>query len=400
MKERSSFGRGAAVVFLLVFVAFLVFRVYDGLSEKITTMDATLVTIEELVSVDGTFIRDQVIVVGKDGDAEYMVQNGEKVSVGQSLCIFFDNESAAENYQKLKDLNNSIDALKYIDSITNTGTDGVKLDGLVYSQLDSLLREINNGSLNKLGKEYATLKQLVVARDAGLYDHSLFSKKIAELENEANQYSTAVESASDTVVSDYSGYFIVQADGFESVFNKAYIDSVTSESLKSNRTASLDLPSNAVGAIINDFYWYVAFTVSVEQASSLEQIDKQLGGVYAYIPNISSRAERFTVEKVAREGMEKAVVVLKSPVMTADYLSTRFQTVDLVLGTYKGIRVPIDAIHQENGEWGVYCLEGASAKFKKVKIIYQTDNYYLLEMAESSSKGLYLYDKIILGGKD
>ena len=52
MKERSSFGRGAAVVFLLVFVAFLVFRVYDGLSEKITTMDATLVDDLGINSID------------------------------------------------------------------------------------------------------------------------------------------------------------------------------------------------------------------------------------------------------------------------------------------------------------------------------------------------------------
>lgn len=395
MKERSSFGRGAAVVFLLVFVAFLGFKIYDGLSEKITTMDATLVTIEELVSVDGTFIRDQVIVLGKDGEAEYIVENGEKVAVGQSLCIFFDNDKAISNYQKLKSINDSIAAMKYIDSITNTGTDGVKLDTLVYSQLESLLEGINNGNLNKLSKEYMTLKQLVIARDAGLYDRSIFIQKIAQLEQEAIKYSDAVDSASDTITSAYSGYFIVQPDGFETVFNRDCISDITSQYLKNGKEMRAETPENTVGAIVNDFYWYVAFTVTVEQASYIEQ----MGSVSAYIPNISSKAEKFTVEKIIREGMEKALVVLRSPVMAADYLTTRFQTVDIVLGTYSGIKIPVDAIHQEDGEWGVYCLEGASSKFKKVKIIYQTDSYYLLQMAESSAKGLYIYDKIILGGK-
>ena len=87
MKERSSFGRVAAILFLLAFVAVLGFRVYDGLSEKITTMEATLVKVEDILSVDGTFIRDQVVILGKGDDAEYMVSNGEKVSVGQGVVM-------------------------------------------------------------------------------------------------------------------------------------------------------------------------------------------------------------------------------------------------------------------------------------------------------------------------
>ena len=86
--------------------------------------------------------------------------------------------------------------------------------------------------------------------------------------------------------------------------------------------------------------------------------------------------------------------------MKADYLTTRFQTVDVVFGVYEGIKVPVNAIHQENGVWGVYCVEGASIKFKPAKIIHQTENFYLLEMAQSSEKGLYIHDKIVLGGKD
>ena len=396
MKERSSFGRGGAVVFLLAFVAFLGFKMYDGLTEKITTMDATLVTVEDLLSVDGTFIRDQIVVVGNDKDAEYMVENGEKVSVGQGLVISFDNEEAAESYVQLKAINDDIDALTYINSITSTSTDGIKLDNLVYTQVDSLISDLNRGQINKIGKEYATLKQLVVARDSGLYNQASFAEKIDALKNEAKQHSNIVDSASDTFLSSYSGYFIYNADGYESIFNKSCLNELSVDSLINGRNMASNIPDNSIGALVNDFYWYVAFSVTGEQASILKQMDQ----VSAYIPNISLKDVQFTVDRVLSENTNTAIVVLKCHVMNEDYLNTRFQTIDLIMGSYEGIKVPINALHQENGKWGVYCLEGATIKFKPVKIIYQTDSFYLLEMAESSSKGIYIYDKIVIGGKD
>jgi hypothetical protein len=189
---------------------------------------------------------------------------------------------------------------------------------------------------------------------------------------------------------------LYSADGYESIFNKGCIDKLSASSLVNGKSFGLILPENTIGSIVNDFYWYVAFTTTGEKASEMERMDT----VEAYIPNISSKKESFTVEKVIRDGVENAIVVLKCPVMSAEYLSTRFQTVDVVLNTYEGIKVPIDALHQEGGIWGVYCLEGSSTVFKPVKIIYQGDNFYLLEMAESSKKGIYIYDKIVIGGKD
>lgn len=396
MKERSSFGRVAAILFLLAFVAVLGFRVYDGLSEKITTIEATLVKVEDILSVDGTFIRDQVIVLGKGDDAEYMVENGEKVSVGQGVVISFDNTDAADSYRQLQEIHNSIDVLTYINSITNSSFEGIKLDSLVYSQLESLINDINSGNINKIDKEYITLKQLIVARDAGLFDSSVFSQKIDSLRKDAEKMSSVVNSASDTVVSDYSGYFVYNADGYETVFDKSCISNLSVEFLSEGKKIGLDVPENTIGAVINDFYWYVAFVVTGEQASLLEQ----KGEINAYIPNISSKVVQFSVERIIREGMDIAIVVLKCPVMNADYLTTRFQTLDVVFGVYEGIKVPVNALHQENGVWGVYCMEGTSVKFKPAKIIYQTENFYLLEMAQSSEKGLYIHDKIVLGGKD
>ena len=76
------------------------------------------------------------------------------------------------------------------------------------------------------------------------------------------------------------------------------------------------------------------------------------------------------------------------------------ETADVVKRSYTGIMVPGEALHQNEGEWGVYCLSGAFMKFKPVEWVYQGDGYYIVKPAASQSKGLYLYDKMIIKGKN
>jgi len=392
MKDRTL--RRIAVVALLAFVAFLIYQINANLNDKVTTMDATAVTVEETISADSVFIRDQIIVSGSGENAEYLVSSGDKVSIGQKLCIFFENDKAAADYQQLKKLNSEIEALKYLDSIVNNGTDGVKLDGSVYTEINQLLAEIRTGRLTGTQKNYASLAQLIVARDAGLYSKNVFKDKLAQLENESLQYKQSVDNESSFVSSGYSGYFFTEADGYESVFDIKSIDNLNIETLTWGKANPHKISDDTVGVVVDGFKWYLAAVVDIDKATVLSSMDT----VSVYVPNVRSDSTVFTVEKIIREG-EKAVVLLKSTVMTPDYLSTRFQPIDIVVGEYTGIKVPVNALHQKDGNWGVYCLEGSSVKFKKVNIVYQTESYYLLEIASSASQGLYLYDKILLGGK-
>lgn len=394
MKDRSARGVGAAV--LIVFVFFLGYRIWDGLNEKITTIDAASVTVEDLVSIDGTFLRDQIVIYGTTEDAEYLIANGDKVAAGQAVCIYFETDDASSNYKRLKEIEAEIEAVEYIDAYITSGTDSSKFDGMIYKKLTELLSYAEDGKISNIQNAYASLRQLVIARDAGVYNKNVFKDKLAELERERELYTDLVDDQSRTVVSPYSGYFFTQTDGYEEYFSSACIENITTEYLSLGKDANTDLSNDVIGSVVSSFYWYIAAEIDNSQAAKLygkETVD-------AYIPELSASVRSYDIDRIVKEGSDKYVLVLKSTVMSPDYLSTRFQPVDIIAGTYTGIKVPVEALHQKDGKWGVYCLEGASAKFKKADIIYQTDSYYLLEMAESAAKGLYLYDKIIVSGKD
>jgi hypothetical protein len=72
----------------------------------------------------------------------------------------------------------------------------------------------------------------------------------------------------------------------------------------------------------------------------------------------------------------------------------------VVADTHEGLRVPKEALRLLDGKWGVYTLSGAVARFKPIEWICETENAYIVEPAESQSKGLYYYDKIIVTGKE
>ena len=80
MKDRSARGVGAAV--LIVFVVFLGYRIWDGLNEKITTIDAASVTVEDLVSI-GTIGLIKAVNT-------YRLDKNIKLATYASRCI--DNE--------------------------------------------------------------------------------------------------------------------------------------------------------------------------------------------------------------------------------------------------------------------------------------------------------------------
>ena len=50
----------------------------------------------------------------------------------------------------------------------------------------------------------------------------------------------------------------------------------------------------------------------------------------------------------------------------------------------------------ENGESGVYVLEGAEARWKTVNILYEDGESFLVELDKSSTRNLWPEDEIIL----
>ena len=94
------------------------------------------------------------------------------------------------------------------------------------------------------------------------------------------------------------------------------------------------------------------------------------------------------------------VAVFQSGYMNAALLMARDQPADIILRSYTGLKVPKEALRQnEDGEWGAYCLEGAQVVFKKITILFQTDSFYVAKDTGKNGE-LTRYDKMVVKAKD
>ena len=97
--KRSKASTLVTIVFLLAVAVYIFYQVTANLTRQIRTVDALEVTVEDKISARGYFIRQQKILSGSSaGTAEYLVQDGDKVSRGQKLAVFFQGEDARQAY--------------------------------------------------------------------------------------------------------------------------------------------------------------------------------------------------------------------------------------------------------------------------------------------------------------
>jgi len=393
MRLKAIAGRLAAALLLLLFLAYIGFQVFSNLRERIVTVDATVVTVEDKLSVEGVFVRAQQLVTGEGSKtAEYLVADGARVGRGQNLALFFESGTAMSHYQAIQALDSQIEALGYVMRSVAGGSDAKRLDDRIYSTLTELSAQLDSGNAKGAAEGYPLLQQMALTRGSGM--DVGFAARIEALQAEKKTLQGSLSGSTSALTAPASGYFFRYPDGFETVLTPDLLPTLTPEALRGLRPDSAVFEPQVAGTLVESYAWY--FVAICDKAAADAIKDRAV--VDIYFPQLGAESITVGIDSAATfEG--ETLLVLKSGLMDSRYLATRNQPADLVISRYTGIKVPREALRQVEGQWGVYCLDGAMAKFKPVKWIYQTDTYVLVEQAKDAGQGLYMYDKIIIRGK-
>lgn len=394
MKTKRRIARIGSAVLLVLFLCYLGYQLLQNMSASIQTAEALVTKVEETVEAEGIFVRNQTVITGSGGSsARYLVENGERVGKGQKVAVFFDSEAAAEAFQTCRDLENQLSALEEAYSSLTSGADSLKMDSMIYEDLQQLAGLLESGSLTQVARLYSSLGQLVVSRSAGDAGQEQMEQQIAAAKAELTDSQSKLSGGSRNILASDAGYFLKAADGYETQFSAESLDALTPEQILS---AVPDAQSgDAVGSLVKDFAWYYAAVVDSDTAERL----RNRSTVTIRFPQLGGDPVEVQIVKIHTFD-DTAVMVLKSTTMDERYLSARKESVEFVLASYAGIKVPKEALRQVDGVWGVYCLDGSVAQFKPVSWTYQTEGYYLVPCADSPSEGLYRYDKMILKAKN
>lgn len=410
---------GVSVALVLIFIVFTFVTTNFMGNNSIVTETAYVTTVHDTISTTAYVIRDeQYIEYNKNGVLVFNVSNGERVTVNGTIANVYQNESDAVTYQRICEIDKEIAELKTLNNVlssSNVGLDSVnnRLD----QKLTSFIETINKRDFNNISEIESGLITAIYRKQIITGDQKNFDSKIAELEAEKNGLSNSFGDSIDKIVSKESGYYVSNIDGFENKITSKVLSELKYSDIK-NVTKSDVEESKYVGKLIKDVNWYLACPVSLEEATAITHNSTQVNVKIPYATTDLIPAKVVSVNQFSNE--EKALVILECNYMSPALSQIRNEVVEIQLDSYKGIKVPKVALHDdvvkktsydENGKkvttesrvQGVYVKYGSELIFKQVHIIYSGDDFVLCSEKPDSDllfngTTITMYDEVVVEG--
>lgn len=391
-----------AVVFVAVLMFIIIYPIItlEGSRVLIKTQTAVSRTVYETIDTEGFAVRKEVLIDNSySGTVVPAVDNGSKVSIGDTVANIYASESAAVAASRLREIRNEIEYYRTIavNAGSSPGADIEVYKNSVSASLFSLSEAVEADSLSSVYDLSRNLREAIMKKQSATGDEIDVSPKIAALQSEYDSLKATAGTGSAVTVSQ-AGYYVDSADGFETAADYDSISSYKAENTDMLLNAvPVTVSQRNVGKLITDFNWYLVFNTTVEK------LGNKVRGSYVTVMFGNSSADDLRMEIVAvnvTEGSNVLTVVLRSNIMNEEIAALRHEAVKIRVDSVSGIAVDRMALRTVDGEKGVYVKEGNLVSFKKVNIIYSDANIVLSEPQPLDDSYLAVYDEMILEGTD
>lgn len=397
------------LIFLLVaavIVLYLGYKIISAFSVGIETVPAVQVTVNDSITAQGWFFRDEIPVSGSTGESvKHIVYSGERVQQSAPLAIVYSDADALALSQQLDPLENRIDLLNTALQSATDGSDASKLDQMIVLSLQQMAEQTKNGSGTALNTSAESLRTLALRREADSVDTAAITAERDALVMERDSLNAQLSGHTTQLTAPVTGYFSEVVDGYEEILTLDALEDLTVDRFRELTETTPVVNDQAWGKMIQGFTWYLVAEISQEDADRLS-VGRSLRVNFTQ----ASLETPVTVYSIVKDrASETALVVLSGTEFNSEMVSMRQQPVEIIIATYTGLRVPKEAVYvqetttsdgQTNNQTGVFILSGSFQKFKIINKLYETEDYYVVEQSATNSDMLVEQDQIIVSGKN
>lgn len=390
----------AVLAVIILYVMYAIYLLLKQPTNKVTVENGTLYQEEANI---GYIIREEQVVKGNNykNGMEQIINEGEKTAKNESIFRYY-SQNEEELKKQISELDDKIqESLKGQTSIFSSD---VKL---LENQLDEKISVLNKlTDISKMTEYKKQIRDIVTKKAkisgeksaAGSYLKQLYDQRIT-LEEKLNTGAEYIKAPNSGIVS-------YKVDGLEetltpdnfSTFSKEFF-----ENLKL-KTGQLIATSDECGKIIDSSKCYIA-TISNSNEAKEAKIDSK---VKVRLSN--SKVIDANIAYISQENEDEMLLILEIDKQIAELANYRKISFDLVWWSETGLKVPNQAIVEENGlKYVVRNRAGYQSKIL-IKIEKQTDKYAIvsnykmeelqkMELSNSEKtnmKKIALYDELIL----
>lgn len=385
------------IIVFLVFLALVVYGVYltvDYFRDPLSTIPAVEVEVSEGCQVEGWIVREEQLLTSASPITVPERSEGEKVGAGQVVAMGYSDAAAQTRQDQIAALSAQLEQLTYATTVAADAGDNTSLDDAVYQQLTEWAQLTASQSLADAGEASTAIKGLILRH--GSDDRALASlnSQITQLQSQLTDLQSQSVGDTTPITAPASGYFSGTVDGYEQVLTPDMLSSLTIAQLSSLKPAAA--ASGTFGRLITSARWYFVAPVDTEQLT-----DVTVGSTVTVQFSLSgSDSLTMTVSRLGDDENGQSLLVLSSDSSLHAVTLLRQQQADVVLQFHHGLRVPKEAMRKKDGQDGVYILETTSAQWKRVNILYDDGDSYVVELDKSATDNLWPGDEIIVNAKE
>ena len=409
-KKKNKVNRKKIVMYIvlaliIMYLTYAVYLLVKQPTDKVTVENGTLYLEETDI---GYIIRDEQVVKGNNykNGMERIKNEGEKTAKGDSIYRYY-----SKNEDKLKEqiaeFDNKVqEALKGQEG---TLTSDIKLSEikLLENQLDEKIALLNKTSdISKITEYKKEINDLVSKKAKLTGESSAAGSYLKQLYNQRAKLEEQLNSGAEYIKAPESGIVSYKVDGLEETLTPNNFSTINKEFLENLKlkTGQLIVTNDECGKIIDSSKCYIA-TISNSDEAKQAQI-----GDSVKVRLSNSKVIKATITYTSQESEEETLIILEINKQISELANYRKISFDLIWWNETGLKVPNQAIVEENGFNYVVrnragyldkILVNVTRKNDKYSIVtnYSTDELKNLGFSSTDiqkMKSISIYDELIL----
>ena len=409
MKNKKEINKKRIIIYIsiLLIILYLVYAVYllvKQPTDKVTVDKGTLYLEETDI---GYVIRNEQVVKGENykNGMEQIKNEGEKTAKGESIYRYY-----SKNEEKLKTQISELDekvqeALKGQAGIDST----LKLSDikLLENQLDAQIEILNKVTdISKITEYKKQITNLVSKKAKLSGENSASGSYLKQLYTQRAKLEEQLNSGAEYIKAPESGIVSYKVDGLEETLTPNNFSTLNKEFLEklNLKTGQLIATNDECGKIIDSSKCYIA-TISDSEESKKAQINDKV-----QIRLSNTKILDAKINYISQENENDTLIILEIDKQISELANYRKISFDLIWWSDSGLKVPNQAIVEENGlNYVVRNREGylnkilvkVTRKNEKYSIVTNYDTEELQNMGYTSNeiinmKKISIYDELIL----
>lgn len=390
-------------IITIIIVCYLAYTIYLLIKQPtdIFTVEEGQVSMEE--TDIGYIIRDEQVVKGENykNGMEQIITEGKKAAKGEAIFRYYSkNEDSL--IKQIADLDEKIQEV--MTAQTNLYSSDIKL---IENQVDEKVKELNSTTdITKLAEYKKEINELVTKKANIIGEKSPSGSYLKQLQDQRTSLENELNSGAEYITAPESGIVSYKVDGLEETLTPENFSTLSKEYLESLnlKTGKIIATSDESGKIINNFKCYIATISSSDEAKNAkigDDVKIRLSN------NVEIDAE---IVYLSQENENENLLVLEINKQIEELTNYRKISFDLIWWSYSGLKVPNQAIVEQDGLHYVVrnragyltkILVNVKMQNEKYSIVSNYDTEELKELGLTDSqiannKSIYVYDEIVL----